>query len=63
VSFAVIETICHLFISCSFAQLVWQVVHCTYNIPPSTSINNLFGNRLNGIDKKTKPQICVWFAL
>jgi hypothetical protein len=53
------ETIDHLFISRSFARLVWRVVHFTYNIPPPTNVNNLFGNWLNGIDKKTKVRIRV----
>jgi hypothetical protein len=53
------ETIDHLFISHSFARLVWRVVHFTYNIPPPTNINNLFGNWLNGIDKQTKAWIRV----
>jgi hypothetical protein len=53
------EMIDHLFISCSFAHLVWRVVHFTYNIPPPTSVNNLFANWLNGIDKQTKARICV----
>jgi hypothetical protein len=42
----------HLFIRCTFARLVWQVVHFTFNIPPPTNIKNLFGHWLNGIDKK-----------
>jgi hypothetical protein len=53
------ETIDHLFISYSFARPVWRVVHFTYNIPPTTSVNNLFANWLNGIDKQTKAEICV----
>jgi hypothetical protein len=53
------ETIDHLFIFYSFSRLVWGVVHFTYNIPPPTSINNLFGNWLNGIDKQTKARIHV----
>jgi hypothetical protein len=48
------ETIDHLFIAYPFARLVWRVVHFTFNIPPPTSVNNLFGNWLNGIDKQTK---------
>jgi hypothetical protein len=31
----------------------------TFNIPPPSNITNLFDNWLNGIDKKTKEQICV----
>jgi hypothetical protein len=53
------ETIDHLFITYSFARLVWRVVHFTYYIPHPTSVNNLFGNWLNGIDKQTKTQILV----
>jgi hypothetical protein len=53
------ETIDHLFISYSFACLVWKVVHFTYNITPPTSVSNLFGNWLNGIDRKIKARICV----
>jgi hypothetical protein len=48
------ETIDPLFISCPFSRLVWRVVHFTVNIPPPSNITNLFGNWLNGIDKKTK---------
>jgi hypothetical protein len=40
------ETMDHLFISCFFARLLWPVVHFTYNIPPPTSVNYLFGNWL-----------------
>jgi hypothetical protein len=53
------ETIDHLFISCSFARLVWRVVHFTYSISPPTNVNNLFANWPNGIDKQTKPRIRV----
>jgi hypothetical protein len=53
------ETIDHLFISCHFSRLVWRVVHFTFNIPPPSNITNLFGNLLNGIDKKTKERIRV----
>jgi hypothetical protein len=35
------------------------VVYFTHNIPPPSNVNNLFGNWLNMIDKKTKTQICV----
>jgi hypothetical protein len=53
------ETIDHLFISCPFSRLVWRVVHFTFSIPPPSNITNLFGNWLNGIDKKTKERIRV----
>jgi hypothetical protein len=53
------ETIDHLFISCSFARLVWRVVHFTYSIPPPTNVNNLFGNWLSEIDKQINARIRV----
>jgi hypothetical protein len=48
-----------LFIRCTFAKLIWRVVHFTFNILPPTNIKNLFGNWLNEIDKKTKARIRV----
>jgi hypothetical protein len=53
------ETIEHLFINCPFAKLVWRVVFCTYNIPPPSNVTNMFGNWLNGVDKKTKARIRI----
>jgi hypothetical protein len=53
------ETIDHIFIACPFARLVSRVVHFTFNIPPPTSVNNLFGNWLNGINKQIKAWIHV----
>jgi hypothetical protein len=51
------ETIEHLFIGCTFAKLIWRVVHFTFNMPPPCNITNLFGNWLNRIDKKTMARI------
>ena len=53
------ETVNHLFVSCPFARLIWRVVHFTYDIPPPANVTNMFGNWLNGIDKKTKGRIRV----
>ena len=53
------ETIQHLFIACPFACLIWRLVHLIFNISPPTNIVNMFGNWLNGIDKKIKAQILV----
>ena len=53
------ETVEHLFISCPFAKLIWRVVFCTYNITPPVSVSNMFGNWLNGVDKKTKARIRI----
>ena len=51
------ETIEHLFLSCNFARKIWRLLHFTYNISPPSSIANLFGAWLAGIDKKTKSRI------
>jgi hypothetical protein len=53
------ETIEHLLIRCTFAKLIWRVVHHTFNMPPPTNIKFLFGNWLNGIDKKTESRIRI----
>jgi hypothetical protein len=43
--------------SCLFAHLVWHIVHVTFSLTPPTNITNMFGNWLNGVNKKTKSQI------
>jgi hypothetical protein len=53
------EIIDHLFIYCHFFRLVWRVVYFIFNIPPPNNITYLFGNWLNGIDKKTEEEIRV----
>ena len=35
------------------------LIHFTFNISPPTSITNLFGNWLSGVDKKTKARIRI----
>jgi hypothetical protein len=53
------ETIHHLFLSCPFAKLIWRVVHASFNVVPPTSITNMFGNWLNGVDRKTRARIRI----
>jgi hypothetical protein len=53
------EAINHLFFTCTFARLVWRVVHFTFDIPPPANVTNMFGNWLNGVQKQIKAQICV----
>jgi hypothetical protein len=53
------ETINHLFISCPFTQMIWRIVYMTFNITAPMNITNLFGNWLNGVDKKSKTHIRV----
>ena len=53
------ETVEHLFITCLFAKHIWRLIHFTFSIHPPTSITNLFGNWLHGIDSKTKAIIRI----
>jgi hypothetical protein len=53
------EMVEELFIRCPFAKLIWRVVHSTFNISSLDNIKNMFGNWLNGIDKKPKARIRV----
>lgn len=48
------ESIQHLFLSCHLARIIWRIIFITFNFPPPTSITNLFGNWLNGVEKKLK---------
>jgi hypothetical protein len=46
------ETVQHLFISCPFVCIIRRMIYFTYNLPPPTSITNMFDNWLNGIPKE-----------
>ena len=48
------ETIEHLFLFCPFAKMIWRIAHISFALPPPISITHMFGNWLNGVDKKTK---------
>ena len=51
------ETVEHLFISCPFVKDIWRLFHFTFNITPPTSVNNMFGHWLQGVDKNSKARI------
>jgi hypothetical protein len=51
------ESINYLFFTCPFARLIWRTVQFTFNIPPPANVTNMFGNWLNGVEKKSKAQI------
>jgi hypothetical protein len=53
------ETIEHLFISCPFARLLWRIVNFAFDLPPPANVTNMFGNWLNGVDKKSKARIRI----
>ena len=56
------ESVEHLFISCPFARDIWRLVHFTFNIHPPASVANLFGDWLNGVDKRSKELIRIGVA-
>jgi hypothetical protein len=39
--------------------MIWMIVYMTFNITAPMNITNLFGNWLNGVDKKSKTHIRV----
>jgi hypothetical protein len=46
------ETIKHLFFQCNFARSIWSVIQAASGLYPPTSIANVFGNWVHGIDYK-----------
>ena len=46
------ETIKHLFFQCNFARSIWSVIQVGSNLYPPSSVANIFGNWLHGIDHK-----------
>jgi hypothetical protein len=46
------EMIKHLFFKCNFAPSIWSVIQAASGLYPPTSIANVFGNWLHGIDYK-----------
>ena len=48
------ETIKHLFFQCNFARSIWSVIQVASNLYPPSSVANIFGNCLHGIDHKYK---------
>ena len=53
------ETIKHLFFECSFARSIWSSIQIASNLYPPTSVANIFGHWLHGIDNKLRPIIRV----
>jgi hypothetical protein len=53
------ESIQHLFFDCLLAKTLWRIIHLTFGLAPPKNISNLFGNWLNGLNKRTKCQIRV----
>lgn len=53
------ETIKHLFFKCNFAHSIWSFIQMASNLYPSSSVVNMFGNWLWGIDNKYRILIRV----
>ena len=53
------ETIKHLFFECTFASSIWSIIQIGSTIYPPTSIVNIFGSWLNGVDNSYKQLIMV----
>ena len=53
------KTIKHLFFKCQFARSIWSIIQIASTLYPPTSVANIFGNWLNGIDKRDRVHIRV----
>ena len=53
------ETIKHLFFDCQFASSIWSIIQIGSTLYPPRSIANIFGNWLNGVDRRFKLLIRV----
>jgi hypothetical protein len=53
------ETIKHLFFQCCFASSIWLVIQVASTLYPPQSITNIFGNWLNGFDRRFTKHIRV----
>jgi hypothetical protein len=53
------ETIKHLFFQCRFARSIWSAIQVASRLYPPTSVVNVFGNWLHGIDLRFRMLIRV----
>ena len=53
------ETIKHLFFECKFANSIWSIIQIGSTLYPSTSVANIFGAWLNGVDARFKQLVRV----
>jgi hypothetical protein len=53
------ETINHLFFQCRFARSIWSLNQVASSLYPPTSVANIFGNCLHGIDLRFRMLIRV----
>ena len=53
------ETIQHLFFDCRFARLGWATAYAAWGLPRPHSVDDMFGNWLDGIQSNLKPLILL----
>ena len=53
------ETIKHLFFECQFARSIWSTIQVASSLYPPSSVTNIFGNWLHGIDNRDRVHIRV----
>jgi hypothetical protein len=53
------ETIKYLFFQCRFARSIWSIIQVASSLYPPTSVANVFGNWLHGIDLRFRMLIRV----
>lgn len=53
------EMVEHLFIQCPLAKLIWRTINFAFDLPPPTNVSNMFGNWLDGVDRKSKARIRI----
>jgi hypothetical protein len=53
------ETIKHIFFQCRFARSIWSIIQAASSLYPPTSVANVFGNWLHGIDHRFRMLIRV----
>jgi hypothetical protein len=53
------EMIKHLFCQCCFARSIWSLIQVSSSLYPPTSVANIFGNWLHGIDLRFRTLIRV----
>jgi hypothetical protein len=53
------KTIKHIFFQCQLARSIWPIIQICSTLYPLCSVANIFGNWLNGVDRRVKILIRV----
>ena len=53
------ENIKHLFFECQFARSIWSAIQVASNLYPPSSVANIFGNWLHGLNNTLRKHIWV----